>query len=358
MDTTLPRTRKRSPRLRLLKSTHCEALFGARLEHIRERGHARGLEITLEIVEMRPLAEPVACLEGHLPAERVRAIEVPRRVVFPRATWWRRSGPFARLEELPPNDPRRVLFGMHRRRHPAAGEIYYFGADEGELVVRARTCTLHDRQGESNVVEVTRRWSPTPSQPPCLVPMPRRLHATYGGDPVAIHLGRRAYHHRLFIGGIHHQSRTGTRPAVDAVLNLCDIPNAWLCGGEHYPSDRWEEKGEGRRGMSAKDLRAEGAWVAERLRAGQRVLVHCYAGINRSASVCCAALILLEGLSAEQALARVRERHPEAWPDPYHWLLLRWLAKHSSAHLSLTEARELEVLGRWALHLRGGQAIE
>jgi protein-tyrosine phosphatase len=50
--------------------------------------------------------------------------------------------------------------------------------------------------------------------------------------------------------------------------------------------------------------------------------------MNRSATVCCAALILLEGLPAEAALARVRERHPGAWPDPYHWFLLRWLAEH------------------------------
>jgi hypothetical protein len=35
--------------------------------------------------------------------------------------------------------------------------------------------------------------------------------------------------------------------------------------------------------------------------------------------------MLLEGLSADEALARVREHHPLAWPDPYHWFALRWL---------------------------------
>lgn len=79
-------------------------------------------------------------------------------------------------------------------------------------------------------------------------------------------------------------------------------------------------------GMRADDVLAEGRWVADRLRAGERVLVHCYAGMNRSATVCCAALILLEGISAEEALERVRERHPVAWPDPYHWKVLRRLA--------------------------------
>jgi hypothetical protein len=326
MDGTLPRTRERSARLRLLETPHYHGLFGARLEGIVERPHRGGTEIALDVIEQRPLAEPEPCLVDGLPAERVWARELPRRVSFPRAAWWRRSGPFAQLAELPLNDLRRILYGLRRVRIPSAGELFFFGVEEGELVVRARRCTLEDRPGEVSEVEVIRRWTPAPTQPARLVPTPRRLHTTYAGDPIAIHLGRRRFWHRLFIGGLRHQSSVGMRPAVDAVLNLCDVPNAWLCGGEWYAGDRWEEKGEGRRGMTAEDLKAEAVWVAERLRAGQRVLVHCYAGINRSATVCCAALILLEGLSAEAALARVRERHPEAWPDPYHWLLLRWLA--------------------------------
>jgi hypothetical protein len=41
----------------------------------------------------------------------------------------------------------------------------------------------------------------------------------------------------------------------------------------------------------------------------------------------------------------VRERHPSAWPDPYHWFLLRWLADHrdevaalDAAHPTISEA--------------------
>jgi len=64
-----------------------------------------------------------------------------------------------------------------------------------------------------------------------------------------------------------------------------------------------------------------------RLDGVQRVLVHCSAGFNRSVTVCCAALILLEGISAENALERVREHHPWARPDAHHWLVLRWLAQ-------------------------------
>jgi hypothetical protein len=49
--------------------------------------------------------------------------------------------------------------------------------------------------------------------------------------------------------------------------------------------------------------------------------------MNRSATICSAVLILLEGLSAEAALERVREQHPWARPDPHHWLALRLLAQ-------------------------------
>jgi dual specificity phosphatase 12 len=66
--------------------------------------------------------------------------------------------------------------------------------------------------------------------------------------------------------------------------------------------------------------------VIEHLKNKQRVLVHCVAGMNRSTTICCAVLILLEGLSAEAALERVREHHPWARPDSHHWLMLRWLA--------------------------------
>jgi dual specificity phosphatase 12 len=81
--------------------------------------------------------------------------------------------------------------------------------------------------------------------------------------------------------------------------------------------------------MSAEDIRAEADWVIEHLQKKESVLVHCVAGMNRSVTICCAALMLMEGLSAEEALKRVREKHPWAKPDSYHWLALRWLEKNN-----------------------------
>jgi protein-tyrosine phosphatase len=49
--------------------------------------------------------------------------------------------------------------------------------------------------------------------------------------------------------------------------------------------------------------------------------------MNRSSTICCTVLMLLEGLNAEAALARLRETHPWARPNSRHWLALRWLTK-------------------------------
>src|SRR5262249_38412582 len=149
------------------------------------------------------------------------------------------------------------------------------------------------------------------------------LHARFAGDPIAIRLGRRTYRTRLFIGGFRQQGRE--RPDGHHVVNLSRLDNAWAFAPRRHLADRYAPNGEMALRMSAADLLEEAEWVAGALRAGRRVLVHCAAGINRSSTVCCAALMLLEGLSAERALERVRERHPVADPDPYHWFALQRL---------------------------------
>jgi hypothetical protein len=286
----------------------------------------------LEFTELRLSGEPEWCVVAGRPAERVRGEYIPRRLRFPggRVTL---HGVLAQLDALPPEDSARTLFGWGYARS-AGQSVYHFAsdtADYGELRLEAGPAILEPRAGSITPVELTRHWSHTPPERPRIIPHPTRLHQRYAGDPIAIHLGGKAHRTRLFIGGIRHQDAQGRRPEVDTVLNLCNMPNIWLTDGASYESDRWTCKGEGRAGMLLDELVAEAEWVAERLRAGRRVLVHCYLGMNRSATICCAALILLEGLSAEAALARVRERHPEAWPDPYYWLLLRWLARASGS---------------------------
>jgi hypothetical protein len=171
-----------------------------------------------------------------------------------------------------------------------------------------------------------RDWSPAPPMPERVIPQPKDLHEQFGGDPVTIRLNGAYQERKLFVGGLENQP--AARPQVDAVLNIGESPSAWVQGNGLHPSDRTVERGEGLYGMSANDIREEATWVIDHLKKDESVLVHCVAGMNRSATVCCAVLMLVEGLSAEEALVRVREQHPWAKPDSYHWLALRWLEKN------------------------------
>lgn len=171
-----------------------------------------------------------------------------------------------------------------------------------------------------------RDWSPSPPMPDRLVPQPNYIHRQFGGDPVTIRIGEKIYHRKLFVGGVHVQPED--RPQVDVVLNVGEESSKWTENQPTGLSDRWDNKGEGSEGMSPEVIRDEANWVIERLQKNQRVLVHCVAGMNRSTTICCAVLMQLEGLSAEDALKRVYEHHPWAKPDSHHWLMLRWLEKY------------------------------
>jgi hypothetical protein len=323
----------RPPQRRLLAFPNHHALFGARLVELREEQRQGRSEVVLELIEMRPTGEPELRIEAGRPVEHVRGELVPRRLRFPGGRVTVRHGILARLDDLPPDHSARTLFGVSHERSEGR-DMYLFtcdAAEYGELRVEAGPTILEAREGPITPVELTRPWGYTPAKHPRLVPRPARLHRRFAGDPIAITLGGRVHRTRFFIGGVYLQDAQGRRPEVDAVLNLCETPNAWQKDGASHESDRWICKGEMSAGMAPADLLAEAEWVASGLRAGRRVLVHCYAGINRSSTICCATLILLEGLSAEAALERVRERHPQAWPDPYHWLLLRWLAGTSGS---------------------------
>ncbi|MEO7001361.1 MAG: dual specificity protein phosphatase, partial [Ktedonobacterales bacterium] len=236
--------------------------------------------------------------------------------------------PYTELNDLPAHHDARRIFNFQHVAAPSWGEIYVLGTacTEGGLMVwRGHDYQLEPRDEEPQTVEYLRRWAITPASP--VAPNSHRpvAHRRFGGDPVPIRLGRRVYRQRLFLGGVGLQGEQ--RPDVDAVLNLCEEPNPWSLGESILLADRVARKGELGQGMRADDLRAEAEWVAERLRDGQRVLVHCVAGINRSSSVACATLMLLEGMTPEQALACVRSVRPQAWPDPYHWFALARLAE-------------------------------
>lgn len=68
------------------------------------------------------------------------------------------------------------------------------------------------------------------------------------------------------------------------------------------------------------DLLEQGlAFIQEQKRLGNRVLVACGAGINRSSTFCTAALKADEGINLFDAFKEVKRRHPESMPHQPVW---------------------------------------
>jgi len=64
------------------------------------------------------------------------------------------------------------------------------------------------------------------------------------------------------------------------------------------------------------------SFIKEHKRLGERVLVACGAGINRSSTFCTAALKEEEGLSLFNAFKEVKIKHPESMPNEPVWVSL------------------------------------
>jgi hypothetical protein len=304
-----------------------EPICAGQLNRFFTESHGHRTDLVLEYSAQVPDSIEQFEQDGKL-YEHSRGVSVPRRLRFRGIEGLKITGLYENLDSLPPEHPARIIVDMYN--YQGKGEHLFFyllygrSLEDAEFQFHAHGVTREMREGESIPFNQERRWSPAPPMPARIVPDQLSLYQRFGGDPVTVRIDGQPLHHRLFIGGVYIQPEQ--RPNVGVVLNLGEEPSRWVKDVPSPACDRWKNKGEGSQGMSADDIRAEAEWVIEHLRAGQRVLVHCQAGMNRSTTICCAALILLEGLSAETALERVRQHHPWARPDGHHWLALKWLA--------------------------------
>lgn len=308
---------------------YVNSLLGARLVSFYEEVNGRSHEFVMNYQEFC-LAEPAQLNnENGRIVERVKGSYVPRRLRFYGVRSILCDGMYSKLGDLSIDHPARRLYGV-LSWIPSNGKnlfsLFSHGSEDStKLWVTSKGCMQELCDGPSEPIECVRDWSPPPPFRAGLILQPKQLYKRYGGDPVSINLGAHTFHKYLFVGGIEYQSEQ--RPSVAAVLNVGEEPSRWVKNGYVPPTDRFVVHGEGRKGMSVAEVIEEANWVIARLREGQRVLVHCVAGLNRSTTICCAVLILLEGLSAEAALERVRDHHGWARPDEHHWLILKWLAK-------------------------------
>jgi hypothetical protein len=311
---------------RIIQHPFALSLQGALLDSYREEQRGKWLHITLNIRSLDKTHSELVQSDGVI-RERIQGFYVPMWLEFSGISDLKRSDFFTSLTDLSPNDPTRTINDLLCWRPPEREDPFYllFMHEADNLMFFACRATYSRLSQETTPVTLERDWCPPPPMPDRLVPKPEGLHRRFGGDPVTVQISRRIYHQRLFVGGLDIQ--TNERPNVDVVFNVGETPSRWATDEQKYPEDRWDAKGEGPEGMSLDVIREEAHWVIEHMKKGKRILVHCAAGMNRSSTICCAVLILLEGFTAEQALERVREHHPWARPDSRHWLKLRWLAQ-------------------------------
>lgn len=309
---------------RILEHPFASLLQGGRLDSFQENGHA--IHLTVQGLEI--MTSEVFEREGKL-FERVTGRHIPLKISFADVRDLNRADFFTSLENLPADDPSRVIAQMHSWIMAGMNDIFHIFNLRAPVSANMNffaSGATHEQGEGGSPFTLERDWSPAPPMPEGLIPLPIDLHDNFGGDPVSVKIGDTVQAQRLFVGGLENQPEQRP-PRVDAVLNLGEKPSLWVTGDAVHPNDRVVEKGEGSKGMSVEEIRTEANWVIDRLKKDEHVLVHCVAGMNRSITICCAVVMLLEGLTAEDALKRVREQHPWAKPDSYHWLALRWLEK-------------------------------
>jgi len=312
---------------RIIEHPFAYLMQGGRLDSFQENGR----EIHLGVQGLECLNSEIFEQAGKL-FERVTGRHIPLKLSFFNVTELNRPDFFTTLGNYPPDEPSRIIAIMHSWQQPGMDDIFHIFSLRGPVGANMNFFASHatyDQEAGGSPITFERDWSPSPPMPDGLVPQPIDLHDNFGGDPVTIKIGETIQEHKLFVGGLEHQPEHRP-PQIGAVLNLGEKPSLWVKGNIPHPNDRTVQKGEGSQGMSTAEIRAEANWVIDRLQKDESVLVHCVAGMNRSTTICCAVLMLLEGLSAGEALKRVREQHPWAKPDSYHWLALRWLEKDKS----------------------------
>ncbi|MBV6452680.1 MAG: hypothetical protein MHPDNHAH_03442 [Anaerolineales bacterium] len=312
-------------RTRIIEHPFAALLQGGRLDSYNETKQ----DVALTIQGFQPLSSKLIRKSGKI-IERVKAKFIPLELTFSKISKLKRDTFFVNLAEYGMDDSSRTIVYVYSWRPPNKRDVFYMfglrlpvGADMSFFAQKVN-CKIGHTAHKPFTIE--RDWSPAPPMTNRFVPKFKTIYKQYGGDPVSVNINGSEQNRKLFVGGVQIQPKS--RPRVDTVLNLGEEPSRWVkLKSALHPNDRAIEHGEGSQGMTVAQIREEAGWVIERLEKDQRILVHCVAGMNRSVTICCATLILLEGLSAEAALARVRERHPWARPDSHHWLALRWLAK-------------------------------
>ena len=236
---------------RIVEHPFASILQGGRLDSFQENGHELQLVVQgLEIIETEMFER-----EGKL-FERVTGKHIPLKLSFADVKELNRGDFFTTLENLPSDDPSRIIAQMHSWIMPGMNNIFHIfnlrGPASANMNFFASGAT-HEQGDGGTPFTFERDWSPAPPMPEGLVPQPIDIHDNFGGDPVSVKIGDTVQEQRLFVGGLENQPEQRP-PQVDAGLNLGERPSLWVKGNESHPNDRVVEKGEGSKGMSVDEI--------------------------------------------------------------------------------------------------------
>jgi hypothetical protein len=109
-------------------------------------------------------------------------------------------------------------------------------------------------------------------------------------------------------------------PGTTAVLNLCELADAYRCE-VHV----WEPIRDAAPAPSIAWLKKQVEFVETQRNAGHTTYVHCFAGASRSGLVITAYLMHKHGWTRDETMAFVRARRPQLRPNPaFMELLSEW----------------------------------
>ena len=91
--------------------------------------------------------------------------------------------------------------------------------------------------------------------------------------------------------------------------------------------------------ISVNHIRQGVDFIRDNKQKGQRILVACGAGMNRSSAFCSAALKEEEGLSLFEAFTEVKRHHPESMPHEPVWESLCAYYSESTPYLDVMRIR-------------------
>jgi hypothetical protein len=120
----------------------------------------------------------------------------------------------------------------------------------------------------------------------------------------------------LLLGGMLSELPEG----IGAVLNVGETRDCYVA--KHHC---WEPIADLGPPPTVTWLRSQVEFINKHEREGTRVYVHCRAGVNRSVMVLAAYLMWRDGLTADEATERIREKRPRAGPyEVYRAFLKEW----------------------------------